>query len=155
MCPIPPARKLAVSRSIRPPRAFRVKIRGSVLTLLQLPNRRLVRGKLHQVSTTGGLLNVDQPLDEKLQLDLIFHLKESTIRERVEMLFPMWATQGWLQPFRFVNLPEASKEILESSLRALINPGDQDRAPSVAMESPAQVLAEANAVSAAMPSVTT
>jgi hypothetical protein len=98
------------------PRPFRVKFRGSVLTLMRLPNRREVRGKLHQLSVTGGLMNLEQPLDEKLKVELIFHLGENTVRERVEMMFPMWATQGWLQPFRFVELPQTSKSGLEKSL---------------------------------------
>jgi len=97
-------------------RPFRVKLRGSVLTLIRLPNRREVRGKLHQLSTTGGLMNLDNPLDEKLQVELIFHLGETTIREKVQMMFPMWATQGWLQPFRFVELPDATRSALETSL---------------------------------------
>src|SRR5271156_543754 len=101
------------------PRPFRVKLRGSILALIRLPNRRELRGKLHQISTTGGLLNLEKPLDEKLRIELIFHLGETSIRETVEMLFPMWATQGWLQPFRFVDLPEANKNILETSLQAL------------------------------------
>jgi hypothetical protein len=98
------------------PRPFRVKFRGSVLTLMRLPNRREVRGKLHQLSITGGLMNLENPLDEKLKVELIFHLGENTVRERVEMMFPMWATQGWLQPFRFVELPPTSKSGLEKSL---------------------------------------
>ena len=102
------------------PRPFRVKLRGSILALIQLPNRRQVRAKLHQISTSGGLLNIDKPLDEKLRVELIFHLGETTIREKAEMLFPMWATQGWLQPFRFIDLPEANKNILEASLLAFI-----------------------------------
>jgi hypothetical protein len=102
------------------PRPFRVKLRGSILALVQLPNRRQVRGKLHQLSITGGLLNVDKPLDEKLKVEIIFHLGETTIRERAEMLFPMWATQGWLQPFRFIDLPEENKNILETNLQAFI-----------------------------------
>jgi hypothetical protein len=102
------------------PRPFRVKLRGSILVLIRLPNRREVRGKLHQISTTGGLLNVETPLDEKLQVDLIFHLGETTIREKVEMMFPMWATQGWLQPFRFIEMPEANKNILEANLQAFM-----------------------------------
>src|ERR1700678_684972 len=101
-------------------RPFRVKLRGSILALVRLPNRRELRGKLHQISTTGGLLNLEKPLDEKLRVELIFHLGETTIRETVEMLFPMWATQGWLQPFRFVDLPEANRNILETSLQALV-----------------------------------
>ena len=102
------------------PRPFRVKLRGSILALIRLPNRRQVRGKLHQLSTTGGLVNVEQPLDEKLQVELIFHLGEATIREKAEMMFPMWATQGWLQPFRFIDLPEERKNILQTNLLAFI-----------------------------------
>jgi hypothetical protein len=97
-------------------RPFRVKLRGSVLTLIRLPNRRHIRGKLHQLSTTGGLMHLEKPLDEKLHVEVIFHLGETTIREKVEMMFPMWATQGWLQPFRFIDLPEATRIALEASL---------------------------------------
>ena len=100
----------------RQERAFRVKLRGSVLTLLRLPNRREVRGKLHQLSTTGGLVNLDKTLEEKLEVELIFQLGQTTVRQKAQMMFPMWATQGWLQPFRFVNLPEAGKNELEKSL---------------------------------------
>jgi hypothetical protein len=103
-----------------PPRAFRVKLRGSILALMRLPNRREVRGKVHQLSISGGLMNVDTPLDEKLKVELIFQLGEATIRETAEMLFPMWATQGWLQPFRFIDLPEENKNILEASLLAFV-----------------------------------
>ena len=65
-------------------------------------------------------MHVEKPLDEKLKVELIFHLGETTLREKVEMMFPMWATQGWLQPFRFVNLPEANKSALEASLRSFL-----------------------------------
>lgn len=87
---------------------------------MRLPNRREIRGKLHQLSTTGGLMHLEKPLDEKLKVELIFHLGETTIREKVEMMFPMWATQGWLQPFRFVELPEANKSALQASLQQFI-----------------------------------
>ena len=101
-------------------RPFRVKLRGSVLTLIRLPNQRQVRGKLHQLSTSGGLVHLEKPLDEKLKVEFIFHLGDTTIRERAEIMFPMWATQGWLQPFRFIDLPEASKNALETSLLSLV-----------------------------------
>jgi hypothetical protein len=32
----------------------------------------------------------------------------------------MWATQGWLQPFRFIELPEASKNAIETNLLSLV-----------------------------------
>jgi hypothetical protein len=97
-------------------RPFRLKLRGSVLMLVRLPNRREIRGKLHQLSTTGGLMNLEKALDEKLVVELIFHLGEATIREKAQMMFPMWATQGWLQPFRFIDLPEATRTELEKTL---------------------------------------
>jgi hypothetical protein len=87
---------------------------------MRLPNRREVRGKLHQLSITGGLMHVEKPLDEKLKVELIFHIGETTVREKAEMMFPMWATQGWLQPFRFVELAESSKNGLEKSLQQFV-----------------------------------
>jgi hypothetical protein len=111
-------------------RPFRVKFRGSVLTLMLLPNRREVRGKLHQLSTTGGLMHVEKPLDEKLEVELIFNLGTTTIREKAEIMFPMWATQGWLQPFRFVELPEASKNALQTSLHSFIQQNSASSVPT-------------------------
>jgi hypothetical protein len=87
---------------------------------MRLPNKREIRAKVNQISTTGGLMNLETPLDEKLKVELIFQLGEVTIREKAEMLFPMWATQGWLQPFRFVEVTEANKAILETNLLAFV-----------------------------------
>jgi hypothetical protein len=101
-------------------RPFRVKLRGSVLVLLRLPNRRDVRAAIHQLSVTGGVVHLEKPLDEKLEVQVIFHLKDATIREKAQMLFPMWATQGWMQPFRFVSLSDASREILDTNLKSLV-----------------------------------
>jgi hypothetical protein len=123
MSPPSAAPALSLTRSHgQKDRPFRVKLRGSVLTLIRLPNRRQLRGKLHQLSTTGGLMNVEIPLDEKLKVELIFQLGETTIREQAEIMFPMWATQGWLQPFRFIDVPEARKNALEASLLSFMQP---------------------------------
>ena len=65
-------------------------------------------------------MHLEKPLDEKLQVELVFHISEATVREKAEMLFPMWATQGWLQPFRFIDLPEGSRETLEASLQSFL-----------------------------------
>jgi hypothetical protein len=101
-------------------RPFRVKLRGSVLVLLRLPNKRSVRAAIHQLSTTGGVIHLEKPLDEKLEVEVIFHIREVTIRGKAQMLFPMWATQGWMQPFRFVGLSEASRESLDVNLRSFL-----------------------------------
>jgi hypothetical protein len=101
-------------------RPFRVKLRGSVLTLVRLPNRRSIRAAFHQLSTSGGIIHLEKPLDEKLEVELIFHIGEDTLRGRAQMLFPMWATQGWMQPFRFVDLTEASREVLDANLKTFL-----------------------------------
>jgi hypothetical protein len=101
-------------------RSFRVKLRGSVLVLLRLPNRRQVRSAFHMLSVTGGMVHLEKPLDEKIEVEMIFHLGSTTIRAKAVMLFPMWATQGWLQPFQFADLTEATKESLATNLRSFV-----------------------------------
>lgn len=103
------------------PRPFRVKLRGSVLVLMRLPNKRDIRGAIHQLSTSGGVIHLEKPLDEKLGVELVFHLHETTIRCKAQMLFPMWATQGWMQPFRFVDLTDADREILDTNLKQFMS----------------------------------
>ncbi len=101
-------------------RPFRVKLRGSVLVLVRLPNKRSVRAAIHQLSISGGVIHFEKPLDEKLEVELIFHLQKATIRSKAQMLFPMWATQGWMQPFRFVDLAESNREVLDTKLKAFL-----------------------------------
>jgi hypothetical protein len=108
-------------------RPFRVKLRGSVLVLLRLPNKRSVRAAIHQLSTTGGVIHLEKPLDEKLVVEVIFHIQKTTIRSKAQMLFPMWATQGWMQPFRFVDLAEASRDLLDASLKTFMAGGELDK----------------------------
>lgn len=101
-------------------RPFRVKLRGSVLVLVRLPNKRAVRAAIHQLSTSGGVIHLEKPLDEKLEVEMIFHISKTTIRSKAQMLFPMWATQGWMQPFRFVEISDESRETLDASLKSFI-----------------------------------
>lgn len=101
-------------------RPFRVKLRGSVLALLRLPNRRDVRSAIHQISVTGGVVHLEKPLDENLAVEMIFHMGGATIRAKVQLLFPMWATQGWMQPFRFLELSDQSRENLNAGLKSLV-----------------------------------
>jgi hypothetical protein len=101
-------------------RPFRVKLRGSVLALVRLPNKRSVRAAIHQLSTTGGVIHLEKPLDEKLEVEMIFHIHEVTIRGKAQMLFPMWATQGWMQPFRFVGLTDAGRVSLDATLKSFL-----------------------------------
>ena len=112
----------------REKRGARVKLGGSVLALLQLQNHRQIRGRLNQLSCNGGLLQLEQPLDEGIVIEILFHVGATTVRNRAEMLFPMWATKGCLQPFRFKEIPDELRASLEEDLTDLlkISPGSAD-----------------------------
>jgi hypothetical protein len=87
---------------------------------MRLENGRQVRGRLHALSTTGGLLQIDAPLSEGIRVELVFHVGKTTIRGKARMLFPMWATHGWLQPFQFDGLSPEDVRNLEVNLKTLL-----------------------------------
>ena len=101
-------------------RAPRVKLSGSILVLLGLANRQHVRGKLHQLSVTGGLLQLTEPVDQAVPVEILFHLGSTTVRARAATLIPIWATQGCLQPFRFTDIPEEERYKLAADLQRLV-----------------------------------
>jgi hypothetical protein len=101
-------------------RAPRVKLAGTILALVRLENGRQIRARLHQLSFTGGLLHLDAPLDEGIKAEVMFHVGGSTIRSKAAMLFPMWATQGCLQPFAFADLGEDDRLKLKADLERFL-----------------------------------
>ena len=101
----------------RPPR---VKLLGTVLVFVELENGRKIRARLHQLSVTGGLLHLDNPLDEGINIHIKFHVGSSTIRGKASMLFPIWATKGCLQPFAFLDLAQEDRNNLESDIQKLL-----------------------------------
>jgi hypothetical protein len=101
-------------------RAPRVKLAGTILALVRLENGREIRARLHQLSFTGGLLHLDAPLDEGIKAEVMFHVGGSTIRSNAAMLFPMWATQGCLQPFEFADLGEDDRLKLKADLEKFL-----------------------------------
>jgi hypothetical protein len=104
----------------RPPR---VKLAGTVLSMLRLENGRQVRGKLHIVSTTGGLLQLENALDEAIQVEVMFHVGTCTVRNNARMLFPMWATKGCLQPFEFIGFAEEERHKLQAEIDGMVAKG--------------------------------
>ena len=111
----------------RPTRAARVNLRGTVTVVVQLQNLRRIPAKLHQLSVTGGMLELAMYLDERVKVGLTFPVGSSTLHPEAEMLFPMRAAQRYLQPFRFTSLWAAERDLLEREIRALLN---QTAAPS-------------------------
>jgi hypothetical protein len=104
-------------------RGLRVKLGGSILALVVLENGRQIRGRMNQLSINGGLLSLEHPLDEGIRVTVLFHLGYTIIRCQSQMLFPMWATQGCLQPCRFLDLPDASRISLNRELENLVRAG--------------------------------
>jgi len=104
-------------------RGTRVKLGGSILALVLLENGRQIRARLSQLSVNGGLLSLEKPLDEGIRVTVLFHIGLTSTRCRSKMLFPMWATQGCLQPFRFLELSEESRTALAHELEKLVRGG--------------------------------
>jgi hypothetical protein len=77
-------------------------------------------GKLHQLSITGGMLELAMYLDERAKVGLTIPVGSSTLRPKAEMLFPMRAAQGYLQPFRFTSLWGEEREVLEAEVTKLL-----------------------------------
>jgi len=102
-------------------RAPRVKLSGTVLALVRLESGREIQARLHQLSFTGGLLHLDSPLDEGIKAEVMFHVGGSTIRSKAAVLFPMWATQGCLQPFEFADLSEEDRTKLKADLEKFLS----------------------------------
>jgi hypothetical protein len=122
-----------MAKSVHPKkvsRAPRVKLGGTVLFLARLENGRQLRGKLHQLSTTGGLLQLEKPLDEGIKVEVIFHVGNSTVRSQARVLFPMWATQGYLQPFEFDQLNESERSSLQANLQKMLKGSAATAAPA-------------------------
>jgi hypothetical protein len=88
---------------------------------VRLENGRQIRTRLHQLSVTGGLLHMDKPIDEGIKVEVMFHVGTCTVRSKAAMLFPMWATQGCLQPFEFTDLEEENRCRLEADLKKFLD----------------------------------
>jgi hypothetical protein len=104
-------------------RGSRVKVLGAVLALVVLENGRQIRARISQLSVNGGLVALENPLDEGIKITMVFHIGTTSIRWPAEMLFPMWATNGCLQPFRFRDLDETNYAALARELDTLVRAG--------------------------------
>lgn len=104
----------------RPTRAPRVNLRGTVSVLVQLENLRRIPAKLHQLSVTGGLLELAKYVDERVRVELTVPVASSTLRPKAEMLFPMRGINGYMQPFRFIDLSGQDRQTLDTEISKLL-----------------------------------
>jgi hypothetical protein len=101
-------------------RAPRVNLWGNASATIQLENGRQLWGKTLRISITGGLLELATRLDEGVAVRLTVHLGPRAVRGKAAMLFPMWAAQGYLQPFRFTDLRDEECLALQSEIGELL-----------------------------------
>ena len=85
--------------------------------------REIARLSAEGVSLEGirRVLQLENPLDEKIKVEVIFHVGSSTVRSQAVTLFPMWATKGCLQPFGFCDLPEKDRVSLQADLQQFLD----------------------------------
>jgi len=101
-------------------RAPRVNLRGSVAVIIRLENGRQIQSKLHQLSVTGGLLEIASYLAERSKVDLTVAIGAGVVRPQAEMLFPMVGPQSYLQPFRFTRLWAEERQMLAMEIATLL-----------------------------------
>ena len=64
---------------------------------------------------------LENPLDEGIKVEVMFHVGSCTVRSNAVMLFPMWATQGCIQPFEFSDLADDDRSKLEADLQKYLD----------------------------------
>ncbi len=114
-------------------RAPRIGLRGSLSLTIRLENGRQIPARVHQLSVTGGLLELANYLEERTRVGLTLTLGSGTVNPKAEMLFPMLGAQGYLQPFRFTGLWAEERLMLEAEIAELLR-------QSVARSTPKQGL---------------
>jgi len=101
-------------------RAPRVNLRGTVSVIVQLENRRQFKGKLHQLSVNGGLLELPNCFDERSKVALAFQIHTGLLQGKAELLFPMRGGIGFMQPFRFTAFAAGTRQTLDREIAALL-----------------------------------
>ena len=85
------------------------------MAVLRLPSGRQVRGNLHVISVTGGLLCLPCPLGQDSPVKLMFRTETGLVLGTAEMLSPISRT---LQPFRFIAIAEDDRLKLSDAIRS-------------------------------------
>ena len=101
-------------------RARRVRLPGSVVVSVRSEGSQDVRAKLHELSTTGGLLVLSNALEQGDFVEVSFQTSHGIVRGMAELLSVRRKSQsGCLQPFRFVALEDEYHTTLRMTLESL------------------------------------
>jgi hypothetical protein len=103
-------------------RAPRLKVGGSVIVAIRSEGTQPIRGKLHEVSATGGLLVLSKALEQGDFVEVAFQTSKGTVHGMAELLEARCkSTSGCLQPFRFVALDDEDHTRLRMALESLLD----------------------------------
>ena len=75
---------------------------------------------LRVLSTTGGCLEIQRPLEEGTLAEIMVQTATGPIAALIEMLYPR---QRGTQPFRFVAIPDGEYQRLDSTLQRMRRQG--------------------------------
>lgn len=102
------------------PRAPRIALRGAVPAAIQLENGRQFTVRLHQLSVTGGLLELATYIDERSHIGMAFAFGSMNVHANAELLFPMRGGLGYMQPFRFTRFGAGVRPTLEVEITKML-----------------------------------
>jgi hypothetical protein len=98
----------------------RLKVGGSVVVAIRSNGAQVVRAKLHELSTTGGLLLLSKAFEHGDFVEVAFPTSSSTVHGMAELLAARnESTSGCLQPFRFIALADEDHIKLRTALESL------------------------------------
>jgi len=101
-------------------RAHRCRVGCSVVVAIRSEGSQPVRAKLHELSTTGGLLLLSKAIERGDFVELAFSTSKGTIHGMAEVLVARCqSASGCLQPFRFVALADEDHTRLRMALESL------------------------------------
>jgi hypothetical protein len=100
--------------------APRLKLDDAVPVAIRVAGTTSVRGKLHELSATGGQLVLAKPLNSGEFVELAFATNNGSVQGMAEILEPIVkSSSGCLQPFRFIALEDEASNSLQMALESL------------------------------------
>ena len=105
------------------PRGSRVKLGGSILAMVLLENGRQIRGRMNQLSVNGGLLSLEQPLDEGIEVTVVFHLGLPAFGAARACCFPCGRLRDACSLSAFWNCRTRTAASLNRELETLVRAG--------------------------------
>jgi hypothetical protein len=103
-------------------RATRIKLGSSVVVSVRSEGDLLVLGKLHELSTTGGLVALSKALEQGDLVEVEFQTSQGKVHGMAEFLYPRCeSASGCFQPFRFVALEDLDHTRLRMAMASFLD----------------------------------